>query len=73
MDMNRPKAQTLPLQASPAAVLSLCMYRLCVFRDTRGISSTSKRQHNCLLLVSMLCGTEMQFLVYALLIKSSLK
>lgn len=73
MDMNRPKAQTLPLRASPASVLSLCMFHLRVFRDTRGISSNSERQQHCLLLVSMLCGTEMQFLVYALLIKSSLK
>lgn len=73
LDMNRPKAQTLPLWASPASVLSLCTYHLRIFRDTEGISSTSRRQKNCLLLVSMLCGTEMQFLVYALLIKSSLK
>lgn len=70
---NRPKAQTLPLRAPPASVLSLCMYRLRIFRDTRGISSNSNRSQNCLLLVSMLCGTEMQFLVHALLIKSSLK
>lgn len=42
LDMNRPKAQTLPLWASPASVLSLCMYRLRVFRDTGGISSNSK-------------------------------
>lgn len=73
LDVNGPKAQILPLRASPASVLSLCMYCLRIFRGTRGISSVSKRQQNCLLLVSMLRGTEMQFLVHALLIKSSLK